>query len=304
MLIPERITQKYAQIYPSAFKMAKDFRANKGSASLEDWEDWCYLPLAASYAIASNEAAKQNVPANVFAIDIGNLGAILSWRIGKGVYQFDSELLESLWTTPLDGDIPSELLYQLPEWCCYIDLKGFDKSPCDGFFVYLEDDMNTHDHELRLSMVFDGEFLYTVPIHIRKSGIAAGLKETMMTSIANMPQNRLGEAEKAEMTSDDFMRSWAKGLEPMVSVVLYLCASNAEIHCYKHPEKKPERPRETQTKRGNKIFPASTPTEYRIGSQIGAAIRRYRAESAAAGDAAKTISPHIRRAHFHAYRTG
>lgn len=198
MLIPERITQKYAQIYPSAFKMATDFRANKGSASLEDWEDWCYLPLAASYAIASNEAAKQNVPANVFAIDIGNLGAILSWRIGKGVYQFDSELLESLWTTPLDGDIPSELLYQLPEWCCYIDLKGFDKSPCDGFFVYLEDDMNTHDHELRLSMVFDGEFLYTVPIHIRKSGIAAGLKETMMTSIANMPQNRLGEAEKAE----------------------------------------------------------------------------------------------------------
>lgn len=94
---------------------------------------------------------KHNVSIEKAVVDVGNLGAILSWRVSKGIYVFDETLLENLWNTPLDGDLPTDLFFRLPEWCCYIDLSYFDKCPLMGFFVFLEEDANNDTIELRFS---------------------------------------------------------------------------------------------------------------------------------------------------------
>jgi hypothetical protein len=36
------------------------------------------------------------------------LSALCAWRMGKGVYRFDPDLLDELWGTPVSGDIPGE----------------------------------------------------------------------------------------------------------------------------------------------------------------------------------------------------
>ncbi len=52
-----------------------------------------------------------------------------------------------------------------------------------------------------------------------------------------------------------------------------------------------------------KLFSANKPTEYRIGTFLGAALRKTTAEAAAI-DSDKTVCPHIRRTHFHYYWVG
>jgi hypothetical protein len=301
MVTPERITQKYGKVYPDAWKQAQQFRQAKGSPSLSDWSDWCYLPLAASYAIISGEATRQGCPMETAAIDIGNLGAILAWRVSKGIYRFDKTLLESLWNTPIDSALPADLLFRLPEWCCYVDLEGFERAPCDGFFVYLEEDTNTRDAEIRFSMVH-GESMYTFPIHIRQRGITSGIKETINIAIQHMPTSHPQIGLMHEVAaSQTVLQEVAKFFEPFMSIVLYLCSANAEVHCYTDPDKKPSRPEPKKTKDGLKFFPPQKPMDYRVGSKIGAAIRRHR--STPPNDPGKMgIQPHIRRAHFHLYR--
>lgn len=118
MLKPDMLTKKYMEIYSNAAHMVEVFRQDKGTDI--DWPEWCYLPVAASYAIISEVCEDMRIASP----DIGNLAAILNWRPTKGVYRFDPELLESLWNVDLDRGLPVDLFFQrLPAWCCYIDLE-------------------------------------------------------------------------------------------------------------------------------------------------------------------------------------
>ena len=50
----------------------------------------------------------------------GRIGAFLPWRVTQGIYRFDPTTFDALWKTPVTGDIPTEVLFYLPEWCAYI----------------------------------------------------------------------------------------------------------------------------------------------------------------------------------------
>ncbi|MCP3942429.1 MAG: hypothetical protein GY710_13205 [Desulfobacteraceae bacterium] len=171
MIIPDQITKVYMDIYPEAAEQSESMLGVKTSGEVA-WPDWCYLPVGAAHAIVENQIAENNIPMMEAAPDIGNLAAVLNWRKTKGVYRFDSDLLASLWEVFLDRDIPVDVLFNLPEWCCYIDLSGFepaDKMNLCGFFVYLEYDINTGGREIRLSFAFSGDKgpgLTTMPFHI------------------------------------------------------------------------------------------------------------------------------------------
>jgi hypothetical protein len=43
---------KVGHDYPDAWAQAESFRSGRGPGF--DWPDWCYLPLAGSYAVVSN----------------------------------------------------------------------------------------------------------------------------------------------------------------------------------------------------------------------------------------------------------
>lgn len=66
-----------------------------------------------------------------------NAYTLATWRLGKGIYRFDADLRAALLDTPITGDIPTEVLKRLPEWCVYVETPGFRSSDRDvhGFFV-------------------------------------------------------------------------------------------------------------------------------------------------------------------------
>ena len=114
-LRPGKILSTFGRLYPDAWKQVDEFRASR--KELGDWPDWCFLPLAGTYAIVSKGKTVQSPNQ---AHHIGILGALAAWRVTQGIYRFDLTTFDALWKTPVTGDIPTEVLFHLPEWCVYI----------------------------------------------------------------------------------------------------------------------------------------------------------------------------------------
>lgn len=69
----------------------------------------------------------------------GVLGALAAWRMTQGIYRFDTDIFSALWSTPIEGKIPVEILYRLPEWCVYIEAPpGYQIEDLDlfGWFTH------------------------------------------------------------------------------------------------------------------------------------------------------------------------
>jgi hypothetical protein len=115
-----------------------EFRA--GRKELRDWPNWCFLPLAGTYAIVSKGKTVQSPNQ---AHHIGILGALATWRVTQGIYRFDPTTFDALWNTPVSGDIPTEVLFHLPEWCVYIPTpdQTWQGATLNGFFAHLESDI-------------------------------------------------------------------------------------------------------------------------------------------------------------------
>ncbi len=94
----------------------------------------------------------------------------------------------------------------------------------------------------------------------------------------------------------------ADAVQPLLSLIVYLCAANADIIDPADAARNPHNPIPKKTRRhGSRIFPAKKPTVWQTGFRLGAAIRRA-TDIAASEGAAKR--PHIRRAHWHHFWQG
>jgi hypothetical protein len=51
-LRPKQILRDIGRQWPDVWKQIKMIRAEKGK-SVPDWPDWCYVPIAAGYAIVT-----------------------------------------------------------------------------------------------------------------------------------------------------------------------------------------------------------------------------------------------------------
>lgn len=281
--------------YPGAWKAADEFRADRG-IGLPDWPaEWCYLPLAASYAIVSG-GGERRVPVGQ-AGEVGRLGALMAWRVSQGIYRFAGPLYERVIETPITGDIPHEILYRLPEWCVYVETPGlsFRDSRLHGVFAHLEFDMTHQRPELRLLLDSDAG-LDPLPLHLGPWSLDESLRR--MTDAANVQ----GLSAGTFISPNEVVRQARPIIEPILSLLLYLCAENAEIG---DGRTLPMKPQPKRTKAGPRLFAPDRPTTWDVGVRLGAALRRAYHASETGGDGTHAgPRPHVRRAHWHGFRTG
>jgi len=57
-LRPGNILHSFSRLYPDTWKQVDEFRASR--KELGDWPDWCFLPLAGTYAIVSKGKTLQS----------------------------------------------------------------------------------------------------------------------------------------------------------------------------------------------------------------------------------------------------
>ena len=262
------------------------FRAARGTGGLPHWPDWCYCPLAASYAVVSGGSDRPLSPAE--ASEISELGALAAWRPTQGIYRYDPTLLAELLAADLSGDIPTEVLHRLPEWCVYVELGG--ATDLRGFFAHLEWDAGDGREELRLLLDYEHRLL-GIPIHLGGT-VEEGLRRFGREAAA---QHAMRSDTQVSSSLYDGVVQLADTVSGLVSLVLYLCSTEPDI------DGESLRPVAVRGPRGVRHEPPPRPTVRETGHRIGAALRRARSQSTGAGT---TPATHVRRAHWHTYWVG
>lgn len=296
---PKQHLTAAGRLYPGAWRQADEMRAGRGK-NLPSWPDWCYLPLSGWYAIVCADAGVASLDFRHLnrVGDIGRLAALGTWRVTQGIYRFDRTLYDALVATPLEGDLPAELFLRLPEWCVYIETPDYQwlDTPLYGFFAHLEWDTNTERMELRL--LLDAEAaLQPLPIHMGQWPLQEAVQRAVQETKRQMIHQGATALAANVPAKFDFQ------VEALVSLLLYLCAENADIG---DGAGGPANPVPKRTKHGWRLFPPDKVQGWAVGTRIGAALRRGSAETVS-GDTSGTHAsprPHIRRAHWHTYLVG
>jgi hypothetical protein len=314
----EQYLAEAGKTYPGAWKAVEMLREDRGKG-LPAWPDWCYLPMAGIIAIVSKGAPIGVLRAQIQELATRKIGpaalmALASWRVTKGIYRFDPDLFRAVWETPLEGNLPKELLYRLPEWCVYLESPGADflGSELRGFFAHLEHDTNNKNTELRLVLdIEDGPGQdVLVPVVMILTGY-----HTLQQALAAVRESGITQAAQIGMSLPDVPRedriAYRRAVEPLVSLVLYLCSIGSEIRDGSGGSRIPARPKPTKTKRGERLFQAERQTTWEVGYRIGAALRQAidqerteHPEESTEAHIRPSPRPHIRRAHWHSYWTG
>lgn len=304
----ERLKKHLAEIagkYPDLWRHVESFRSERGK-SLPWWSGWCFLPLSAAVAIATQGRPLSEIHPSMFGgqlADIAAIGALSSWRATQGIYRFHPELFGHVWDTPIDGDLPVELFFRLPEWCVYIETPGKEYlgTGLHGFWAHLEEDQNDGRRELRFLMD-TGAGLFAQILHLSEKTIPEALDKAFRTGAS--------VAEGYGMTSPALtgpeVKKIASVMRPCVSLVLYLC-SVSEIRDAGGSERQPGKPSPVKTKKGLRLFPPERQTSWEVGYRIGAALQRAYEKERSAGTGEGTHAgpgPHIRKAHWHSFWTG
>lgn len=289
----------FTKEYSGAWSKATDLIRDKGKNGLPDWPTWCFLPMAGSYAVVSSELGVPRISLPYIG-DVARHAALCAWRVGQGIYRFDPAVFDAVRETPVGGDIPHELLYRLPEWAVYIETPGVeaDGQPLHGAFVHLEHDVNTGRVELRF--LLDRETaLVPVPLHLGPWSLAESIRRVAVEVTAQASAQGLADLDDGLGYSADLVK---QVIEPLVSLTLYLCSQADQIG---NVGQKPVRSTPKKTKRGIQFFPPNQPITWDVGVRLGAALRRaYQAEQIQGDGQHSGPRPHIRRAHWHGFRSG
>jgi hypothetical protein len=287
-----------------------------------DWPDYIYVPLTAVNDQLKNILSREeailclNYLSNDLDAFIGTLptGLVLgTWRVTQGIYRFDETLYPQLINTQDAGKIPVDILCRLPEWCIYLETPGLvvpvvggTEDPMHGAWVCV--DVWEKD-QMMLTIVADtdrvnygddanatAKNLLTIPSSQSVFLIpGATLEDSISVFGPSLP--RLF----ANVSRDEAIRKILGWVNPIVNLLLYLCAGAD----YAGPA--PQNPQPKKTKRGLRLFPPNKPTVWDVGVRMGSALRAaYAAQSEGDGGAGsgRQVRPHIRRAHWHGFRSG
>jgi len=285
---PRDQTAAIAKVYPQAWVQIDEFRADRGHG-LPAWADWCFIPLAATYAIASAQHGTNRLNLQTVS-DVAKLAALGTWRVTQGIYRFDPAVYDPIRQTALNKDLPCDVLYHLPEWCIYIETPDMtlDGARVYGVYAHLEQDQNDGRHELRLLLDTDNQ-LIAVPLHIG----AWTLADAMMMAY--------GEAVKYDtdgLLDTSYIEPLTKVVTQIMSLIIYICTQASEI------DGTPSNPTPKKVRGQWRLFPAEKAKTWNVGVRMGAALRRaYHASETGQGHGG-TVRPHIRRAHWHSYWVG
>ncbi|PND37926.1 hypothetical protein C1O66_10565 [Paucibacter aquatile] len=305
---PNELLAAYTQRFPNAHRDIDEMRMEMRGVSAPDWPDWCYAPITCSQAAIANHlgvCVTHLGASSPFAVmDATAFAALAAWRKTRGVYTFDPTVYQEVCETPLDGQLPCDLLLRMPEWCVYLPTPNMSilGGSIHGCFVHLEHDVNNQRAELRLLFDVgcdDYQLFYPVPIHLGNWTLAEAHDRANMVIAAS--QGPLGMLRMPDEPA--IKQAIATATKAVVNLVLFLCSQASDIS---GRQGRPGNPTPTKTRKGFKVFAAQQTREWLVGARMGSALRK--AQSLRDGAAELTERngprPHIRRAHWHTYRTG
>lgn len=279
-----RLTAEHPRVWEYADTLHND---------LCDWDSrLCYINVSA--AIACLSGGRTPTPEDYGQAAL--CAALATWRRNKLVYRFDIGIADELVASAEDIKIPVEILYQMPAPC--ID------EMVDGFLVFVEDDSQAKEKELRIIYLQkNGQILLQSFIHLVPNGtIYDGLQKAKKVIRKNMEQEDAITSLKAERTIRQVDEFYQYACEA-VQLILYICAENADM-IEDEQQVKIFRPSNRILDKYREI------RKYNVGVKAGELLRQseVKKHSRSGADNEETsireIRTHIRRSHWHHYWVG
>lgn len=249
-------------------------------------------------------------------------GALKLWKRHRTAYSIDPELWAELGDADDDTTIPPGLLSKLPHPNPFIALPEpilvptFDRGPTEtfqrieGFYVtgrvqvgggYLATS-SEHAHG-SLSLLICSKIVRANGSHYRNP---EGMPDYAWTRIGVDEGYTVGEmadATRATFTmaaaSLDWQSEIVTSLRRCVAILLYLCATNADLQPLPVPPVKHGQRGKTSGRKPVRVV--------KVGYRLGAELRAHHAavrEARIAEPTGRRVAPHVRRAHFHTFRVG
>jgi hypothetical protein len=264
----------------------------------KDWPDYVFVPTFLFGCEGSDDIYRyMRFRA---AISTGITFAV--WRMTQGIYRFDETLYTELIHTKNTGELPADVLVRLPEWCVYVETPGLMLQLADGHEVPIHGawaliDLN-QDHEPTLVITTDTDHCpaakpVTQVIPLAEGSIEQGILATV---------NGWLSAGIRSAPDRGYITRTSQWVHPVVNLLLYLC-SDAD-----YAGAPPRNPAPVRTRHGFRLFTPNQATTWNVGVRMGAALRAaYAAQRQSEGEqdgTTRTLRPHIRRAHWHGFRSG
>jgi hypothetical protein len=313
---PKQLVVKCGHQWPMLWKYVDLARAERGG-KLPRWPDWCYLSTTAGLFLLQrvcplgNEGAKSHSFDSVESFS-RMVVPLASWRATQGIYRIDPEVAEAIWNTPIDGQLPVDLLFHLPEWCVYVETPGRSLSSgkyLEGFFAHLNTNSSADDPELHLLLDDPADILHSIAIPLSVSTLEEACRIASIGRTdyeqkicwSNGNAAKIGEERMPTTAPLDA----AANLAPLISTLLYICSQSADFRDAAGIRNTPGRPAPVQTRKGSRVFPPDKPTIWETGYRLGASLRcAAMPQLGRNGTNRSSPAPHIRRAHWHSFWLG
>lgn len=303
---PAKHLTTVAQSYPGIWKRVDQLRANRDKVARQHyWPTWCYLPVAGAAGIIADSVlddGDRNIEASCVA-------TLAGWRLAKDIYVFDETIFEELWNTPIEGNLPIDVLYKLPTFCAYVAFpspREVEDGTLHGFFVHLN---YSRMPMLLIAMDYghlNGISAEHVPLVVLPVELHEGVSLLQSLTIRHERiQRRIGVPP--EMEGYVLPEAIKHTLDPLLSLTLYLCSTSAVIRA-RDPLRGLRAAYTKKTKKGVRTFVPDQPQVWEVTYRRGATLRADAAAAASPGDGDggthASPRPHIRKAHWHSYWTG
>ncbi len=293
---PGQILSRLNKQYPNAFKQLAAVRASTAhSIEISTMKECLEITTPKStrnpFELLTQDAS--------FVSDAVALNALAAWRLTKGIYVFDHDWYLEVYNADISQNLPWDMLTRLPEWCVYICTPNWNTEfgARHGFFAWLGYNPIEREAEMYFLMDHTDETLGFLSLP-KANSIDEGVAKVSATSVTAAQEKQLPELIGLPEVTKDIGNT----ITTMTALVLYLCIQSPDIH--NTSGLTPHKPQPKTIKGESRFFAANTDTIFEVGYHMGRHLRQAIQAHNAESQGHNSPRPHVRRAHFHTYRTG
>ncbi len=231
--------------------------------------------------------------------------AVAAWQFsGKHIVHFHPAVLDALVHTAGTEQVPLSVLEKMPFYGVFIPLPRHLE--VQGVFATLFRDSKAPESLFLSLNFFDGlqGFWSGVLSFEQRATKAASFEDSFSLVFSDSTLLPLSVLKTSNPSQFDRVK---RLFTTSFSLVLYICAENAEMVKKGENAKDPKQRQQPQHRKPHAPVVVQ-PQVWEAGFRIGALLENKAASNASSGEvqggSGRTVAPHIRRAHWHTFRCG
>ena len=254
--------ERFSEDCPLDWEYAEVAHAWRGK-ELALWPSFCYLPYDMSHMFFEQvyEVASDHMVA--FGDMHAKYSSFAAWRMTKGIYELHPGVGALLHREDANNKLGDDFPV-LPEWCIYLSTPHRSWFNSKLYGVWVQFQWTQHAKERELHFLFDTE-IGQIPMILPIGDWTVEEALARITTRENLGDHPIGDVEL-----QNFIKSAAQQLRPIVEMVRFLCRNKGDISNKNGKPGSPVSAQQNRAKPGSKLYAKDEPTFWMVGTRKAA----------------------------------